>query len=112
RRLPIYREPRSRSGGRSSRLQISSRSDGSTQLPIHRKDFGVPAHDRILLSEVFVICAFCLAPLVIDAWQAGARWRALMFATLIGAWLLNVVYVTTARSAVVVMLALALALGW
>jgi O-antigen ligase len=82
------------------------------QLPIHRKDFGVPAHDRILLSEVFVICAFCLAPLVIDAWQAGARWRALMFATLIGAWLLNVVYVTTARSAVVVILALALALGW
>ena len=63
---------------------------------------GVPVKDYIIQSGEFVICAFALTHLSISAWRAG-RWRvSTALAALALAFLLNIVFVATARSTLVI----------
>jgi O-antigen ligase len=80
--------------------------------PWPTNEVGVPVKDRILLSEMFVICAFWIAPFALDAWRTGARVRAIALAALMAAFFLNIIYVTTARTAFVVIVVLVLLFGW
>src|SRR5262245_20602411 len=63
---------------------------------------GVPVKDYIVQSGEFLICAFALTHLSITAWRDG-RWRAtLVLAALALVFLLNIAFVATARSTLVI----------
>jgi len=67
---------------------------------------GVPIKDYIIQSGEFLVCAFALIHLAISAWREG-RWRmtfALVALALV--FLLNIAFVATARSTLVIFAAL------
>jgi O-antigen ligase len=67
---------------------------------------GVPIKDYIVQSGEFVICVFGLAHLSITAWRER-RWRtAAALAALAIVFLLNIAFVATARSTLIIFLAL------
>jgi O-antigen ligase len=63
---------------------------------------GVPVKDYIIQSGEFVICVFALAHLSISAWREG-RWRvSAALAALALVFLLNIAFVATARSTLII----------
>lgn len=72
------------------------------------KEFGVPVKDYITQSGVFVICIVGLADAALTRWRDGARGLPLAMGALAVLFLANVVFVTTGRTALVVLPVLAL----
>ena len=74
--------------------------------------FGVPAKDYILQSEEFLICAFVLLGIALDRARDG-RWRSVakLFALAV-AFLANIAFVATGRTALLVLPVLLLLLGY
>jgi len=66
----------------------------------------VPIKDYIVQSNEFLICAVALTHLSISAWRDGRRGMALGLAAFALAFLLNIVFVATARSTLVAFVAL------
>jgi hypothetical protein len=73
---------------------------------------GVPTKDYIAQSGVFVLCALGLLAWAAETWRAGRAGLALVLAVVAAAFLGNVVYVATGRTAIVVMAVLVLLLGF
>jgi O-antigen ligase len=72
----------------------------------NNSDVGVPFKDYIIQSGEFVICAFALAHLSINAWRER-RWRtAAALAALAIVFLLNITFIATARSTLVIFVVL------
>lgn len=63
---------------------------------------GVPVKDYIIQSGEFLLCAFGLAHLALDAWQRGDRRRAAWLSVAALLFLANIVYVATSRTSVIV----------
>lgn len=67
---------------------------------------GIPVKDYIVQSGEFLICAFALTHLSISAWRDG-RWRATLgLTTLALMFLINIAFVATARSSLIIFAAL------
>jgi O-antigen ligase len=64
---------------------------------------GVPVKEYILQSAEFQLCAFGLAYAAVEAWRAQRRRLALALGVLACAFLANIVYIVTGRTAVAVM---------
>jgi O-antigen ligase len=71
--------------------------------PANTYMLGIPVKDQILQSGEFQICVFGLAYAAADAWRARQSRVALVLAVLACAFLANIVYIATARTAIVVM---------
>jgi O-antigen ligase len=67
---------------------------------------GVPLKDYLVQSGEFLLCAFALAQLAIDDWTARRRGRSFALAALAFAFLVNIAFVATGRSTLLVMAAL------
>jgi O-antigen ligase len=78
------------------------------QLSWRQQFPGVPVRDYIVQSGEFLICAFALGHLSLDAWRRGERRRAIAFGLLVVLFLANIGYVAAARSTFVALVALAL----
>jgi hypothetical protein len=65
--------------------------------------FDVPVKDHISQSAEFTICIFALAAIASDAWRARRHWFAAALIVLALAFLGNILYVATARTALVVL---------
>jgi O-antigen ligase len=73
---------------------------------------GVPVKDYILQSEEFLICAFVLLAVALDQARDG-RWRAVAGLVILSlAFLANIVFVATGRTALLVAPVLVLLLGY
>lgn len=75
------------------------------------KEPGVPVKDYIAQSTEFLICAFGLAAVAFDRWSEQRR-IALAAAVLAALFLVNILYVATGRTALVVIPVLLLLLGF
>jgi O-antigen ligase len=71
--------------------------------PDHWTEYGIPVKDYILQSGEFQLCAFGLAFAAVEAWRAQRRRLALALGLLACAFLANIVYIVTGRTAIVVM---------
>ena len=69
---------------------------------------GVPVKDYIVQSGEFLICAFALAHLSLDAWRRAERPSALALGLLALAFLANIGYVASGRATLVTLVALLL----
>src|SRR5206468_3638863 len=67
---------------------------------------GVPVKDYIIQSGEFLICAFALTHLSISAWREGRRRMTLALGALAVVFLLNIAFVATARSTLIIFAAL------
>ena len=67
---------------------------------------GIPVKDYIVQSGEFLICAFALTHLSISAWRDGRRRATLGLATLALMFLINIAFVATARSSLIIFAAL------
>lgn len=65
------------------------------------KAFGVPVKDYIVQSGEFVACAFGLSFLAVDLYRAHRRLAATACLLLAGAFMLNVLYIASGRTALV-----------
>jgi O-antigen ligase len=73
---------------------------------------GVPVKDYIVQSGEFLICAFALGHLALDAWRRGeGRW-AFVLGLLAFLFLANIGYVVSARSTLVAVIVLTLLFVW
>jgi len=73
--------------------------------------YGVPVKDYILQSGEFQLCAFGLAYAAVEAWRARRRQLAFALGLLACAFLANVVYIVTGRTAIAAMPVLLVLLG-
>jgi O-antigen ligase len=81
-------------------------------VPWRTGEYGVPVKDYILQSGNFLICTFVLLELAIDDGRVG-RWRSVaVFVALAAAFVANILFVATGRTALLVAPVLALLLGW
>lgn len=85
----------------------------------HREkaDFGVPVKDYISQSGIFALCALGLLWHACTIWRAKQRWLAIALAALAVAFVANLIYVVTARTTLIVILAMLIVLvvrqvGW
>jgi len=67
---------------------------------------GVPVKDYITQSGVFTLCTFALIHIAVDRWIERRRLLAVIAAVLAFLFIANIVYVTTSRTTLVVILAL------
>jgi O-antigen ligase len=67
---------------------------------------GVPVKDYITQSGVFALCAFALIHIAVDRWIERRRLPAVIAGVLAFLFIANIVYVTTSRTTLVVILAL------
>jgi O-antigen ligase len=65
--------------------------------------YGAPVKDYILQSEEFQLCAFGLAYAAVEAWRAERRRLAVALGLLACAFLANIVYIVTGRTAIAAM---------
>lgn len=80
-------------------------------LPSRGYPRGVPVKDYVIQSEIFAICAFVLFDRAIAA-SKEARWRTAAWLAALGVvFVLNVLFVATARTTLVIMAALFVLLG-
>jgi O-antigen ligase len=75
------------------------------------KEPGVPVKDYIAQSTEFLICAFALAAVAFDRWRQQRRF-AVAAAVLTALFFVNILYVATGRTALVVIPVLVLILGF
>lgn len=73
---------------------------------------GVPAKDYIIQSSEFLICAFALAHLTLSHWVSGRYRHAVLFGLLGFVFLVNIVFVATGRSTLVIFLVLVLVFAY
>lgn len=73
---------------------------------------GIPLKNYIQQSDEFQICAFGLAYAAIEAWRAERPRLAVALGVLAGAFLANIVYIATGRTAVAVMPVLLVLFGF
>jgi O-antigen ligase len=71
--------------------------------PAHWTFYGVPVKDYILQSGEFQICAFGLAYAMVEAWRVQRIRLAFALALLACAFLANIVYIATGRTAIAAM---------
>jgi O-antigen ligase len=71
--------------------------------PDHWTAYGIPVKDYILQSGEFQLCAFGLAYAAVEAWRAQRRRLAVALGLLACAFLSNIVYIVTGRTAIVAM---------
>jgi O-antigen ligase len=81
------------------------------------KPVGVPVKDYIIQSNEFLICAFALGHLTLDAWRREQKRLALALGLLAILFLANIGYVVAARSTLIAVIVLTLLLvlqrfGW
>jgi O-antigen ligase len=81
-------------------------------LPWRANDFGVPVKDYILQSEEFLICAFALLAVAFDRGRARHWSQVAGLVLLAAAFLANIGFVITGRTALLVIPVLVLLLGW
>jgi O-antigen ligase len=74
------------------------------------KDLGVPVKNYIMQSAVFAICAFALIGQAADFWRTRTRLVPVLL-LLAAAFLANIVYVSTARTTLVVVAAMLVLFG-
>jgi O-antigen ligase len=74
--------------------------------PAHWTFYGVPVKDYILQSSEFQLCAFGLAYAAVEAWRAQRPRLAFALGLLACAFLANIVYIVTGRTAIAAMPAL------
>jgi len=74
-------------------------------------DVGVPVKDYIIQSAEFAVCAFALADRAVASWRAADRIAVLWQAALAAAFVLNIVFVATARTTLVVIAVLCILFG-
>ena len=81
-------------------------------LPWPGKEFGVPVKDYIIQGETFLICAFALLGYALD--ERAKKNPRVIFALvgLAALFLVNIAFVATGRTALLVAPVLALLLGW
>lgn len=72
---------------------------------------GVPVKDYIIQSGEFLLCAFALGHLALNAWQADRRASAVALAALALLFLANIAYVATGRTSLVAFVVLLLLFG-
>jgi len=77
-----------------------------------RKWPGVPTKDYLTQSAIFQLCIFGLAYVAIDDWRHNRRWRALTLAGIALLFFANIIYLTSARTALVLMPIFILLLGF
>jgi O-antigen ligase len=77
------------------------------QLSWQQKPPGVPVKDYIVQSGEFLICAFALGHMSLDAWRREQRRNAIAFGLLALLFLANIGYVVSARSTFVAVVVLA-----
>ncbi len=65
------------------------------------RDYGVPVNDYIAQSGEFLICAFAVAHVALDRFKAGRRVVAIALLLLSAAFLFNIFYIATGRTALV-----------
>jgi O-antigen ligase len=75
-----------------------------------RINLGVPVKDYILQSAIFAICAFGLIAQAAELWRTRLRF-ALVAVLVAAAFIANIIYVSTARTTLVVLAAMLLLLG-
>lgn len=80
-------------------------------LPWRGNVTGVPVKDYISQSGIFTLCAFGLWNRAFAAWIGGGRWRSLVYLGLSVAFLLDIFYVSTSRTTLVVIPILAVLFG-
>src|SRR5262249_5625945 len=73
---------------------------------------GVPFKDYITQSEEFQLCVFGLAYVAADAWRERRFRAAIGFGLLAAAFLADIIYLGTGRTALAVMPVLLVLLGW
>jgi hypothetical protein len=81
-------------------------------LPWPGKEFGVPVKDYILQGETFLICAFALLGYAFDERGAKKPLFILGLVGLAGLFLIDIAFVATGRTVLLVAPVLALLLGW
>jgi O-antigen ligase len=73
-------------------------------LPFFRRTVpGVPVKDYIVQSGEFIICAYALAIMAVDRWRQHRCAWALALAALAALFLVNIAYVATARSTLIIL---------
>ena len=77
-----------------------------------KADAGVPVKDYLSQSEIFTLCAVGLLRQAIELWRMRRVKSALVLIFLAMAFFVNVIYVATARTTLIVILALLLLLGF
>lgn len=77
-----------------------------------RGGVGVPVKDSLIQSGEFLICAFALVHLALDAWRDRARLWAIGCAVLASAFVANMIFVATGRSTLLVLVVLIVVLGF
>jgi O-antigen ligase len=83
-----------------------------TSLPWRGKiTLGIPVKDYISQSAMFTLCIFILADIALDAWRRTRRDVALVLVLLALAFLANIFYIATSRTALVVLPILFLLFG-
>jgi O-antigen ligase len=73
---------------------------------------GIPVKDYIAQSGEFELCAAGIGYVALDAWRAGQRTRALALAVLAIAFVANMAFVATGRTALVVAPVLLIVFAW
>ena len=73
---------------------------------------GVPTKDYLTQSGIFQLCAFGLAYVAIDDWRNCHRWRAFILAGLALLFFVNIIYLVSARTTLVLMPLFILLLGF
>jgi O-antigen ligase len=76
------------------------------------KQHGIPVKDYISQSAVFTICAFALIELAFDGWKDRRGLQALGYALLALLFLLNIFYVATSRTTLIVVPVLLVLFGF
>jgi O-antigen ligase len=80
--------------------------------PATVKSIGVPVKDYIAQSAMFTICALVIVRFAYDRWRNGHRLLALALITLTVVFLVNVLYVATSRTYLVVIPVLLFVFGY
>jgi O-antigen ligase len=73
---------------------------------------GIPVKDYISQSAMFTVCVFIVSYLACDYWRAGRHYLALALVALAMIFLVNVLYIATSRTALVVISLLVALFGY
>ncbi len=76
------------------------------------KGYAVPVKDYIAQSGEFMLCAFAAVYIAIDRFKSGSRTTAIILLLFATAFLFNIFYITSSRTALVVIPVLLVLLGW
>ena len=81
-------------------------------LAVAGKPPGVPVKDYVLQSEIFLLCAIALFAVACDIWRGHDRRLAAVLFVLAALFVVNIAFVITSRTVLLVAPFLAVVLGW